>query len=230
MPLILHYHPLASFCHKVLIALYENETPFERHIVDLGDQGSSAEFLNLWPVGKIPVLRDESRDRTIPETSIIIEYLGRFYPGSVTLLPKDPDLNLQARLWDRFYDLYVNAPMQKIVTDRLRPEGLNDPHGVAEAKATLLTSYAMIERQMTDRCWAIGEQFCIGDCAAAPALFYAETVLPFSRSHRHVAAYFDRLCERPSVIRTIEEAQPYFDLFPLREAIAARFLPRSQRA
>jgi glutathione S-transferase len=230
MLLILHYHPLASFCHKVMIALYENETPFEGQIVDLGDQTSSAEFLNLWPVGKIPVLRDERRDQTIPETSIIIEYLARFYPGSVALLPEDPDLNLQARLWDRFYDLYVNAPMQKIVTDRLRPDGLNDPHGVAEAKATLMTSYAMIERQMTHGCWAIGEQFSIADCAAAPALFYAETVLPFSRSHRRVAAYFDRLCERPSVIRTIEEAQPYFDLFPLREAIAARFLPRSQRA
>jgi glutathione S-transferase len=226
MALILYYHPLASFCHKVLIALYENKTPFEGRIVDLGDQASSAAFLNLWPVGKIPVLRDEKRNQTIPETSIIIEYLGRFYPGSIVLLPADPDLNLQARLWDRFFDLYVNAPMQKIVTDRLRPDGWNDPHGVAEAEATLMTSYAMIEQQMTNRRWAIGEQFSIADCAAAPALFYAETVLPFSKSHQRIAAYFERLYERPSFIRTIEEAQPYFNLFPLREAMPARFLPR----
>ena len=229
MALILHYHPLASFCHKVLVALYENETPFDGQIVDFGDQAASEKFFNLWPVGKIPVLRDEGRDRTIPETSIIIEYLSRYYPGPVALLPDDPELNLEARLWDRFYDLYVNTPMQKIVTDRLRPIGLNDPHGVAEAEATLASAYGMIEQRMTDRRWAIGEAFSIADCAAAPALFYAETVLPFSNSHRFVAAYFDRLHERPSFLRTIEEAQPYFNLFPLREAIAPRFLRRSSQ-
>jgi glutathione S-transferase len=229
MSLILHFHPLSSFCHKVLMALYENKTPFEGHIVDFGDQASRAEFLKLWPIGKIPVLRDESRDRTIPETSIIIEYVERFFPGPVRLLPGDPDLNLEARLWDRFYDLYVNAPMQKLVADRLRPEGLNDPHGVAEAKATLMTSYAMIEQRMEHRRWAIGEQFSIADCAAATALFYAETVLPFFRSHERTAAYFDRLYERPSFRRTIEEAQPYFNLFPLREAIPVRFFPHSHQ-
>ena len=194
--------------------------------MDLGDETSSAEFLAIWPVGKIPVLQDINRKQTIPETSIIIEYLNRFYPGPVPLLPDDPEVNLQSRLWDRFYDLYVNAPMQKIVTDRLRSQGQNDLQGVAEAKATLKTAYVMIERQMVDKNWAIGEEFTIADCAAAPALFYAETVLPFSETHGRVSAYFDRLSKRPSFVRTIKEAQPYFDLFPFRDAIPARFLER----
>ena len=180
MTLAFYYHPLASFCHKVLMALYENGTPFTGHVVDLMDADASAPFLAIWPVGKIPVLRDEARDRTVPETTIIIEYLDRHYPGARPLLPADAAERLDARLWDRFFDLYVQVPMQKIVTDRLRPEGEHDPRGVADARAALRTAYDMIERQVAARTWAIGESFSIADCAAAPALFYAGIVAPFA--------------------------------------------------
>ena len=223
MSLTLYLHPLATFCHKVLIALYENQTPFEPHIVDLMDATASAQFLDMWPVGKIPVLRDDSRDRTIPETSIIIEYLQRHYPGTQPLLPTDPDANLEARLWDRFYDLYVQVPMQKIVIDRLRAEGEHDPRGVADAVAALNTAYGMIERHMADKTWATGEAFTIADCAAAPALFFADIVAPFSPTHPNLAAYFGRLEQRPSFIRAIEEAKPYFHMFPHKEKMPARY-------
>ena len=137
MSLTLYYHPLASFCWKVLIALYENDTPFKPHLVDLGDPASSAAFKAIWPIGKFPVLRDDARDRTIPETSIIIEYLAQYYPGGTELVPADADVARQTRLWDRFYDLYVSEPMQKVVGDRIRPVGTKDPFGVEAAKTTL---------------------------------------------------------------------------------------------
>jgi glutathione S-transferase len=224
MELILYYHPLASFCHKVLIALDENETPFKGVIVELADEASSAEMLSFWPVGKILVLRDERRKQTVPETSIIIEYLIQHYPGSVPLLPDDPELALQARLWDRFFDLYVATPMAKIVTDRLRPSGQNDDVGVEDAKETLMRAYALAKRQLAGRVWAIGDTFSIAECAAAPALFYADVVLPFSADYPNMAAYFNRLVERPSFARTLGEARPYFHMFPLRDDIPARFL------
>lgn len=224
MSLTLYYHPLSSFCHKVLIALYENETPFEARLVNLADEASSAEMLAFWPMGKFPVLRDEQRRQTVPETSIIIEYLGKHHPGPAPLLPADPELALEARLWDRFFDLYVNAPMQKIVADRLRPGGQQDPVGVEEAKRTLTRAYALAERQLQGRTWAIGDTFSMADCAAAPALFYADIILPFSASHPSTAAYFNRLVGRPSFARTLAEARPYFQMFPLRESIPARFL------
>lgn len=227
MSLILYYHPLASFCHKVLIALYENETPFEHRLVDLANEASSAELLSFWPVGKIPVLRDEHRQQTVPETSVIIEYLAQRYPGPVPLLPADPELALQARLWDRFFDLYVSVPMQKLVADHLRLNGQNDPQGVEEAKETLRRAYAIAERQLENRTWAIGDTFSLADCAAAPALFYADIVLPFSASHPKTAAYFNRLVERPSFARTLEEARPYFHMFPLRDDIPKRFLDKA---
>ncbi len=224
MALTLYYHPLASFCHKVLIALYENATPFEGRIVDLADESSSAEMLRFWPVGKFPVLRDEERGQTVPETSIIIEYLAQHCPGPVPLLPSDPERALQARLWDRFFDLYVSVPMQKLVADLLRPSGQQDPFGVEEARATLRRAYDMIERQLSSRTWAIGDAFGLADCSAAPALFYADIVLPFTKTHPSAAAYFERLLGRASFARVLCEARPYFPNFPLHQAIPARFL------
>jgi glutathione S-transferase len=217
MSLTLHFHPLASYCHKVLIALYENETPFTPNLVDLGNEAERAALLKLWPIGKFPVLRDDARDQNVPESSIIIEYLDRYYPGRTQFITGDADRARGIRLRDRFYDLHVHEPMQKIVGDRLRPQGKDDPHGVEEAKARLKASYGMIDQEMASRTWAMGEAFSLADCAAAPALFYANEVLPFGDTHRNVAAYFNRLKARPSYARVLREAEPYFAMFP-REA------------
>jgi glutathione S-transferase len=223
MTLVLYMHPLASFCHKVLIALYENGTPFEAQMVNFADEASSADLLSRWPVGKIPVLRDAERGRTIPETSIIIDYLQHYYPGPVPLLPAAYDAALDVRLWDRFFDLHVSVPMQKIVLDRLRPEGDRDVAGVAEARDLLKTAYGMAEAQLAGKMFIAGDDFSLADCAALPALFFAETLEPFSGAHANLAAYFERLLARPSVVRVIDEARPYFQYYPYRENLDARF-------
>jgi glutathione S-transferase len=224
MSLKLHLHPLASYCHKVLIALYENDTPFIAEIVNLGDPNAKARFTQLWPTAKIPLLEDQQNNRVVPETSIIIEYLDRNFPGRTPLLPTSADACLEARLWDRMFDLYVMAPMQQIVANRLRPEKERDQRGVDEATAALLSAYEMIERHMTQRRWAIGDAFSIADCAAAPALFYSSIIVPFPSALTQLAAYFERLIARPSVARTINEAKPYFQYFPFIESMPARFL------
>ena len=214
MSLTLHFHPLASFCWKALIALYENGIPFTPNSVNLGDPAERAALLKLWPIGKFPVLRDDARNQTVPETSVIIEYLDRYYPGRTKFIPDDPDLALQTRLRDRFYDLYVHLPMQKIMRDRLRPGDKQDPHGVAEARAQLQTSYGMIEQQMSGGGWAMGGDFSLADCAALPALFYGCMVEPLGDNNKNVTAYFERLKARPSVARVMKEAEPYFKMVP----------------
>ena len=217
MSLKLYFHPLASFCHKALIALYENGIPFEPVIVDLSDATSRAAFEAVWPIAKMPVLRDDARGRTVAESTIVVEYLDAFYPGTTRFLPAERDRAWQTRMWDRFYDHYVQEPMQKIVTDRLRPAGDNDAYGVEQAKAQLPSVYALIERELDARTWMMGDAFTLADCAAAPALFYANTVVPFDESQRRLAAYLDRLMARPSFARVLEEAQPYFRLFPMEK-------------
>ena len=214
MSLTFHFHPLASFCWKPLIAFYENETPFTPVIVDLGDEQSRAAFLKVSPTGKMPALRDDARNRTVLESTIVIEYLAAHYPGPVEFIPAEADLALQVRQADRFYDFYVQAAMQKIVGDRLRPQDKTDPFGVEEARAQLRNAYAIVEEEMRSKIWAAGHTFTMADCAASPALFYANKVEPFGDSYPAVKRYHDRLLKRPSFARVIEEAQPYFKFFP----------------
>ena len=214
MSLVLHYHPLSSYCHKALIALYENDVSFTPQMVDLGDPQQRARFLRLWPIGKFPVLEDPARGKIIPESSIIIEYIERHHPGKERLIPDDPEQARETRLLDRFFDLYVHELMQKIVGDRLRPEGAKDAHGVDHARNTMRTALGMLEQDMASRAWATGETFGLADCAAAPALFYADKVMPIAEDHPNVAGYLDRLKQRPSYARVLLEAQPYFSMFP----------------
>lgn len=115
------------------------------------------------------------------------------------LVPKDADLARETRLLDCFYGLYVQEPMQKIVGDRLRPSGKSDPYGVEQAKALLRTAYARIDREMGTKEWAMSYGFSMADCAAAPALYYANLVLPFearTRTRRPTCA--DSNSVRPS--------------------------------
>ncbi len=214
MSLTLYFHPLASYCWKALIAFYENDTPFTPQKVDLGNPAERAALLKLWPIGKFPVLGDDARGQTVPESSIIIEYLDRHYPGPTRFIPADPELALQTRLRDRFYDLYVHLPMQKIMVDRLWPADKKDPRGVEEAKAQLRTSYAMIEQQMSAGTWAMGEAFSLADCAAAPPLFYGSMAVSFGEDQKNLRAYFERLKARPSIARVMKEAEPYFNMVP----------------
>jgi len=213
MSLLLYMHPLSSFCHKVLIALYENDTPFEPREVRLDDAASREEFRKVWPILRFPVLRDEARGRTVPESSIIIEYLAQHYPGRTALLPVDPQAALEVRERDRFFDLYLHVPTQKVITDRLRPEGGHDVIGVEQARAQLRTAYALLEQEMRGRTWATGDTFTMADCAAAPPLFYSDWAEPLDGFPR-VAAYRRRLMERPSFARALREAEPYLQFVP----------------
>jgi glutathione S-transferase len=219
MTLELHYHPLASYCWKTLIALHEVDAPFERHIVDLGNAEQRAAFAALWPTAKMPLLVDNGR--LVPESSVINEYLDRKRPGA--LLSADADGQIEARLWDRLFDIYVMNPMQEIVADSFRPEGAKHPDTVTQSHATLAMAYSMIDTHMAGREWAAGSHFSMAECAAFPALFYAMTLEPFPAKLGNLLAYFERLLERPSIKKTLGEARPYFKYYPYKDKIPARF-------
>jgi glutathione S-transferase len=213
VPLRLYAHPFSSYCQKVLIALYENGTPFELRLLDGPDSPAMQELTALWPMKRFPVLVDG--DRTVVEASVIIEYLGLHHRGPVRLVPEDARDALEVRMLDRFFDNYVSTPQQKIVFDRIRPEAARDAYGVAEARAMLDTAYAWLDGVMKDRRWAAGDSFSLADCGAAPFLFYADWTQPIGDRFPNVQAYRRRLLARPSFARAVDEARPYRQFFPL---------------
>lgn len=218
----LHYHPLSSYCHKVLIALDALGVDVDLQLLNLGDPAERAKYLALWPVGKMPLLVDAGRP--IPETSIIIEHLQRHHAGpGHTLIPLEPDAALEVRLWDRLLDLYVMNPMQALTADLLRPEADRDPIAVTQAKERLATAYAMLDSHLQGRTWLAGDAFSMADCAAAPALFYAITYVPLEPKHAHLSDYFERLVAHPPVARTIDQARPWFKYYPGRAGLSRRF-------
>lgn len=220
--LTLYFHPLSSYCQKVLIALDELGIDADKRLLNLGDPAERAAFLALWPSGKIPLLTDQGRP--VPETSIMIEHLQRHHAAAGRrLIPADEDQALQVRLWDRLFDNYVMTPMQAFTADLLRDESDRDPIAVALARQGLLWAYAMVDQQLQGRHWVVGDAFSLADCAAAPALFYAQTYVPIAPAHERLLAYVERLLQRPSVARTLAEARPYFRFYPGRQGLARRF-------
>ena len=215
MSLTLHAHPLSSFCWKVLVGLYENDIPFENAMVNLGDPAGREAFRKLSPMGKMPALRDDARDETVNETSVILDYLDAHYPGRVRFVPQNPDFAWRMRFWDRFFDHYIHHPMQRIIADRIRPADANkDPYGVQESYDQIARACDHLEAELADgRTWMCGD-FGLADCAAFPALFYADKVQALEGRWPSCLAYLERLKARPSVQRVLAEAEPFFQYFP----------------
>ncbi|MFC3286208.1 glutathione S-transferase family protein [Litchfieldella rifensis] len=213
MAMKLYAHPFSSYCQKVLIALYENDILFEYRMLAPDDAQVTAELEALWPLKRFPVLVDDGR--TVVESSIIIEHLGIHHPGQVRLIPEEARVALDVRMMDRFFDNYVMTPMQKIVFDSIRLAENRDRQGVAEAQGMLDTAYRWLDEAMAGREWAAGDAFSLADCAAAPALFYADWTHPIGETFTNVHAYRRRLLARLSFARAVDEARPYRPLFPL---------------
>lgn len=211
MSLVFYGHPFSSYTQKVLMALYENETPFEYRNLDPAFPENGEEHRRLWPIKRFPVLADG--ETPVFESSIVIEYLDIHHRGRTRFLPADPDRALHVRMMDRFFDNYVMGPMQQVVFGRI--------HGNAEAFKTfempneLVTrAYAWLDKVMATREWAAGDAISMADCAAAPSLFYADWIEPIPAEYANVRAYRARLLAHPSFARCVEEARPYRHYFP----------------
>ena len=213
MTLQLFAHPFSSYCWKVMIALYENDLPFDLRMLDPDHPDNGAEWARLWPLRKMPVLLDG--DRPVMETSVIIEHLQLFHPGPVRLIPTNPAMVVEMRMLDRIFDSYVMTPVTTLVLDAMRGEARRDAQSLDEARAMLDTAYAWLDERLGGREWAIGDAFTLADCAAAPSLFYADWAQPIPEAHASLRAYRARLLARPSVARAVDGGRPYRAYFPL---------------
>ena len=212
MTIKLYAHPFSSYCQKAIMAFYENDVPFELVMLD-GSEPVASEFAKRWPIKRFPLLVEG--ERVVPEATMIIEYLAVHHPGPVKLIPEDPDAAIEVRTLDRFFDNYVMNSQSRIVFDSLREESRRDAQGVEEARAMLDTAYEVLDRWMATRQWAAGGAFSLADCAAAPALLYADWTHKIPERFANIWAYRTRLLARPSYARALDEARPYRHFFPL---------------
>ena len=208
--LTLYGHPISSYTWKVLAALHDNDTAFE--FVTL-DQDTYPAFLAKWPLGTFPVLVDSDRDRMITETSVIIEYLDAYYPGHTRFVPQDFDTALEVRRWDRLFDT-IGTTMTKVVMDNVRAEGPHDPVGVEAAKVAVRKIYTVIETQLGDRDFIVGDSLTLADASAAPSLWYGTRNIPLDGAYPRIAAYLDRLKAWPAFARAVRGAEPLFHMYP----------------
>ncbi len=206
----LYAHPFSSYSQKVLIALYENATPFDYR--NLEELAANTELAALWPLKRFPVLLDDGR--YILESSTIVAHLQAHHPGPICLIPPG-DAGLEVHMLDRVFDNYVMTPMQKVVLDALRPVADRDRYGVAEARELLDQIYLWLDQRLEGRHWIAGAGFTLADCAAAPSLFYADWAHEIPAGYGRLRAYRARLLSHPSIVRVVDEARPFRHYFPL---------------
>lgn len=209
MTLKLYLHPFSSYCQKAITAFYEKDIAFEARMID-GTEPVASEFSALWPFGKFPILTDNGK--LVFEATGIIEYLEAAYPQTKRLIPPEPFVSADVRMWDRFFDNYINYPQQRLVYIAL---GREHDDGGDRWRAAFDTAYAFLDRHMEGREWVSGDDFSLADCAAAPSLLYADWTYAISEKFENVWAYRKRLLTRPSYARALDEARPFRHFFPL---------------
>ncbi len=205
-------HPFSSYTQKALIALWADKTPFDYRVIEQDHPENMAELERHWPFRLFPLLLDG--ERAVVEASCIIEHLQAHHPGPNRWIP-DGEEGRRVRFLDRFFDLYIMDKMTVAVFNAIRPEESRDPYGVELAMGRLRTAYDWLEANLGDGPWAVGDDFTLADCAAAPSLFYADWVQQIGPERPRLAAYRARLLAHPIVGRAVEEARPYRSFFPL---------------
>ena len=203
----LYYHPLSTYSQKALIAFHEKGVDFEAEIVNLMDDGERAAYRQIYPLGKIPLLVLDD-GQWVPESSIICEYLDTHFSSDSRLIPDDPDLSRQVRFKDRMYDLYLNESVSALLFEQFKPQAQRNEELIERSRFRIGVMYGFMEKNLEKQTWTNGETFTLGDCAAAPPLFYARQTAPFD-DRPNIAAYWQRLRERPSIQRVLDEAAPY---------------------
>ena len=209
--LALYGHPFSSYTWKALIALYASGIPFDFRNVDETHPENAVVVAATGPLGKFPVLAENGR--RVFEATAIIEYLVAHHPAAASLLPSDPKAAVVTRMMDRVFDNYVMGPMQEVVAAYIRRPDSPEPDVLARSRDQLDRSYAWLDKWLDGHPY--GESVSLVECAAAPALFYADWVHPIPSSFTRLLRFRAHLLALPAMARCVDDARPFRSYFPL---------------
>ena len=214
----LYYSPLSTFSHKAMLALHEKGIAFTPELVDLGSPEARAAYAKINPTGKVPFLVADN-DWQVPESTSIIEYLEEEFPNTPRLIPAaGAGTARQVRFMDRMADLYFNEPIIELLLQQI---GLRaqDAARADRARNYVQMAYGFWNQRLATQPWLCGSSFTMADCAAIPALFYAQIVAPFT-GQPNLVAYWQRAQERPSYKRIRAELEPIWNARMAQQRVA----------
>ncbi len=147
--------------YKVRLLLTQLGIPFERIDMDiLKGETRTPEFLRKNPNGRIPVLELES-GAYLAESNAIMFYLADGTP----FLPNERLERAQALQW-MFFEQYSHEPNIATVRFWMHSEMTAERRAMLEGKRTLgYAALAVMERQLTDRRFFVGDRYSIADIA-----------------------------------------------------------------
>lgn len=202
----LYYAPISTYSQKVLLAFYEKGIEFESSHVNLFSEESRAEYRDIYPLGKIPLLING--DDVVPESSCIIDYLDLHSPETPRMVPVEAEKARQVRLYDRMNDFYLNDPVVTLILTPADTASQEKQQALQKARDTLQLSYSHIDQHLSDgREFMSSEAFSLADCSAIPALYYAQQAQPFEE-YEHIRDYYQRMSQRSSYQMVLAEAEP----------------------
>ncbi len=197
---------------KVSIMLEEIGLAYEPHLVsfDTNDQ-TTPEFLSLNPNNKIPAILDPNGPGGKPlplfESGAILIYLAE---KTGQLMPQDAAGRYQTIQWLMF-QMGGIGPMfgqlgffNKFAGKAYEDKRPRDRY-VAESKRLL----GVLDRQLQDRAWIVGDEFSIADVAVFPWVrnligFYEAGDLVGIADFPHVTRVLQSFLARPAVARGLE--------------------------
>jgi glutathione S-transferase len=155
------------------------------------------DFLEISPLGKIPLLIDEGL--TMMESVAIIQYLlnrygeGRFEPDR-----DGPDYGMFLQ-WLHFGEATMMGPISQVLQHvHFLPEEKRDPDEAAHGKRTFQAYAAVLNRALGDQDYLVGNEFTAADIVVGYSLFVADMVKLLPAKAQHLNAYYKRLQARPA--------------------------------
>ncbi len=203
--MLLYEAPGSPYAQKIKIALREKAVAFAVELPEsLGTGRTDGSFGIGNPRAEVPMLVDGQT--RIFDSTIILEYIEERWPAP-PLLPREPEARAAARMTEDVCDTQYEAVtwgFSEVVSFGRAIGALADTLRLAAARQTTVLQAWLAERLGTAT-WFGGSTFGWADAAVAPMLHRSVLNGMGPPPGSALAAWYEQLCERPSVATTFAE-------------------------
>ena len=206
MSLILHGYRYSVYVRIARLTLAEKGVAYERVEVNPFAADMPAAYLDLHPFGRVPTLVHDKF--VLYETGAITRYVDRAFAGPA-LQPREPHALARMDQIIAVVDAYGYWPMvRQVFSHRVfRPATGQSPDEAEAARGLLASSkvLAALEALASSEAFLTGPAVCLADFHLGAMMAYftaAPEGMDRLRQHPRLAAWWQRLRQRPSIAAT----------------------------